>query len=72
MQNAMLFLLISLLYSYGEGIVVFFYQIKHWRPAWGNARRLVIDPPTSIKDPIEAAKPIHIVCTSGRTNCIVS
>lgn len=35
----------------------------HWRQAWGNARCLVIYPPTKIKGPIEAANPMHLVWT---------
>lgn len=34
--------------------------------------RLVGSPPIKINDPIEAANPIEIVCTSGTTNCIPS
>lgn len=53
---------------------LFFSKKTHWRQsqAWGNAKRLVISPPTRIKDPIEAAIPMHIVYTSGSTSCIAS
>jgi hypothetical protein len=40
--------------------------------AWGSANRFPAAPPANSSDPIDAAWPMHIVCTAGRMYCMVS
>ncbi len=40
--------------------------------AWGSAKRLPAAPAQSRNCPIEAARPMQMVATSGAMNCMVS